>query len=84
LVGLLTYTRLLEALDQHGADIAVGEVMLTDVAPVSPGESMFAVQQRLAEERLDALPVTENGRFMGLITNRDISEIYRIASTRPN
>lgn len=83
LVGLLTYTRLLEALDQHGADIAVGEVMLTEVTPVSPGESMFAVQQRLAEERLDALPVTENGRFLGLITNRDISEIYRIASTRP-
>ncbi len=84
LVGLLTYTRLLEALDQHGADISVGEVMLADIAPVSPRDSMFAVQQRLVQERLDALPVTENGHFLGLITNRDINEIYRIASTRPD
>jgi stage IV sporulation protein FB len=84
LVGLLPYTRLLEALDQRGPDIPVGEVMLTDIAPVSPGDSMFAVQQRLVEERLDALPVTENGHFLGLITNRDINEIYRIASTRPD
>jgi predicted transcriptional regulator len=83
LVGLVTYTRLLEALDQHGPDIPVSEVMLTDVMPVSPGDNLFAVQQRLAESNLEALPVVAAEKFLGLITNRDISEVYRIASTQP-
>ncbi|GIK43213.1 MAG: protease [Chloroflexota bacterium] len=83
LVGLLPYTRLLEALEQHGPDTPVGEAMLTDVAPVGPGDNLFAVQQRLSESNLDALPVAKDGRFLGLITNRDISEVYRIASTQP-
>jgi Zn-dependent protease/CBS domain-containing protein len=83
LVGLLPYTRLLEALEQHGPDTPVGEVMLTDVAPVAPSDNLFAVQQRLSESNLDALPVVKDECFLGLITNRDISEVYRIASTQP-
>lgn len=84
LVGLLTYTRLLEALDQHGPNVPVGEVMLTDVSPLSPKGNLFAAQQRLAENNLEALPVVADGRFLGLLTNRDISEVYRIASTQPD
>jgi hypothetical protein len=45
---------------------------------------MFAVQQRLSEDRLDALPVADGKRFLGLITNRDISEVYRMVSSHPN
>ncbi|HXW01098.1 MAG TPA: site-2 protease family protein [Anaerolineae bacterium] len=84
LVGLMTHTRLLEALDNYGPDTPVAEVMLTDVTPVTPNESMFAVQQRLSEAGLDALPVAEGQRFLGLITNRDISEVYRMVSSHPN
>ena len=84
LIGLLTHTRLLEALDSYGPDTPVIEVMLTDITPVTPKESMFAVQQRLSEDRLDALPVAEGKRFLGLITNRDISEVYRMVSSHPN
>ena len=83
LVGLLTYTRLIEALDRHGPDTPVTGVMLTDVSPVTPNEEMFAVQQRLAESKLDALPVAEGNRFLGLITSRDISELYRLVSSQP-
>jgi Zn-dependent protease/CBS domain-containing protein len=84
LLGLLTHTRLLEALDNHGPDTPVAEVMLTDIIPVTPKESVFTVQQRLSEDRLDALPVAEGKRFLGLITNRDISEVYRMISSHPN
>jgi len=84
LVGLLTYTRLLEALDQHGPNVPVGEVMLTDISPLSPKGNLFAAQQRLAENNLEALPVVADGRFLGLLTNRDIGEVYRIASTQPD
>jgi Zn-dependent protease/CBS domain-containing protein len=84
LMGLLTYTRLLEALDQHGPDVPVGKVMLTNVSPVAPDDNLFATQQRLAESNLEALPVVADGRFLGLLTNRDIGEVYRIASTQPD
>ncbi|GAB4411932.1 MAG: site-2 protease family protein [Anaerolineae bacterium] len=84
LVGLLTYTRLLEALDQHGPNVPVGKVMLTHVSPVAPDDNLFAAQQRLAESNLEALPVVADGRFLGLLTNRDIGEVYRIASTQPD
>jgi stage IV sporulation protein FB len=83
LVGLLTYTRLIETLDRHGPETPVGEVMLTDISPVAPTEEMFAVQQRLAESKLDALPVADGHRFLGLITSRDISELYRLVSSQP-
>jgi stage IV sporulation protein FB len=83
LVGLLPYRRLVEALNQRGADTPVHEVMVADVKPVSPAESMFDVQQRMAEQQLDALPVVQDGRFLGLLTNRDVGELFRLASGNP-
>lgn len=84
LVGMLTQARLLEALNTQGAATPVTEVMLTEVLSASPREEIFTVQQRMAENNLDALPVIEGDRFLGLITNRDISELYRLISTQPN
>jgi Zn-dependent protease/CBS domain-containing protein len=84
LVGLLPYTHLVEALDQYEASMPLAEVMLTDVSAVAPDEEMLVVQQRLAESNLDALPVVDGDRFLGLITNRDISELYRLISSQPD
>ncbi|TFH33242.1 MAG: CBS domain-containing protein, partial [Anaerolineales bacterium] len=82
LVGLLTHTRLIEALGHHGPDIAIGEVMLRDIAAVAPEDGLLFAQQRLSELGVGALPVVRDGTLVGLITNRDISEIYRLASIR--
>ena len=51
---------------------------------VAPAEELFAVQQRMNENNLGALPVADRGNFLGLITNRDISELYRLASNEPD
>jgi Zn-dependent protease len=82
LVGLLTHARLVEALNRQGPDVAIEDVMLRDIQPVSPDEEVLSAQQKLAELRVEALPVVRDGEFLGLITNRDISEIYRLASIR--
>jgi stage IV sporulation protein FB len=83
LVGLLTHSRLVEALNQYGPDMFVDQVMLKDIVPVSPEEGLFEVQQRLVKDNLDALPVVEQGDFLGLITNRDINELFRLVSNQP-
>jgi Zn-dependent protease/CBS domain-containing protein len=82
LVGILTHARLVEALNKYGPDKNVSDVMLSDTAPVSPNDGLLDVQQRLAKLNIDALPVTHRGSFLGLITNRDINEIYRLTSIR--
>jgi len=83
LVGLLTYHRLLETLNQLGSETLVRDVMRTDVKPVSPDADLLDVQQSMAEQRLEALPVVRDGRFLGLLTVQDVSELYRLASSNP-
>lgn len=82
LVGILTHARLVESLNKYGPEKRASEVMLSGVEPVLPSESLLVVQRRLAELKVDALPVGQGGTFLGLITNRDINEIYRLASIR--
>ncbi len=84
LIGMLTHARLVEALEKHGPDTPIAQVMQTGIAPVRRGDSVFAVQQRMSSERIDALPVAENGELLGLITTQDINEVFRLLSSQPN
>ncbi len=84
LIGLLTYRKLIEALGTRSADTIVTDVMETDAVPASPHDSLFDVQQRMGQGQIDALPVVQDGHFLGLLTLRDIGEVYRIASTNPD
>jgi predicted transcriptional regulator len=83
LVGLLMHHQLLETLNQRGSETLVREVMLTHVKPVSPDADLFDVQQRMAEQKLEAVPVEKDGRFLGLLTVQDVSELYQIATSYP-
>jgi Zn-dependent protease len=84
LVGLLTYPMLVEALNRYGPQKQLGELMLTSVPTVSPGDELFEAQRVLAESRLPALPVVDNGQFMGIITGNDLNEIVRLVSIDRN
>lgn len=82
LVGILTHTKLVEALNSFSPDKPVREVMLTDFPSVGLDDGVMLAQRQLLEGNFDALPVLEGGRFRGLITSRDVNEIYRLASSR--
>jgi stage IV sporulation protein FB len=84
LVGLLTQSRLIDALNRLNPETPVSMVMERDVSPVEPKDGLFQVQQRLAELSLDALPVVDEGMFLGLITSRDLNEAYRLLSKQPD
>lgn len=83
LVGLLTYPRLLEALKQDGPESPVSRAMLADIVPAAPEDEIFEVQQRMTTENLSALPVVAEGTYLGMLTSRDISELYTLVSSQP-
>ncbi|MBA3870837.1 MAG: hypothetical protein H0X30_16980 [Anaerolineae bacterium] len=37
----------------------------------------------MAEQKLEELPVVKDGRFLGLLTIQDVSELYQIATSNP-
>ena len=59
------------------------QVMLREFDLVTPDTDFLDFQQLLLEKRINALPIMEeNDRFLGLITNREIIEAYRMDSIR--
>lgn len=83
LLGLLTGSDLVQALARQRADVPVSQVMRANVPVIGPEEDLVVAQQRLAESGLDALPVVEREAFVGLLTARDLNEIYRLLAVNP-
>ncbi len=50
----------------------VEQIMLTNIASVSPSSPIIEVAQKVRECRLGAMPVWENGKLRGMITERSI------------
>ncbi len=84
LVGILTQQRLIDRLQRVGPGTPVRSAMNTEFDTVGPTDGLFDVQQKLSRSDLEALPVVEGDRLMGMITQEDIAEIYRLASSEPD
>ena len=82
-VGVLTQQRLVDGLQKGGVGTPIRDVMQTEFSPVGPDDGLFEVQQKMADGRLDALPVVSAGEFLGLITQQDIAEVFKLASSQP-
>jgi Zn-dependent protease/CBS domain-containing protein len=83
LIGLVTAADVMQALRRQQEAAAISQIMRTDFPQATPGEYIFDVQQRMAAAGIDAAPVVESGRFVGLLTNRDIGELYQLLSINP-
>lgn len=84
LVGLLTETDLVSALQKHGAGVPVSQVMRTEFPTAAPDEPLFDAQERMSMARLRAMPVVAEGKLIGLLTAQDINEAYRLLSASPH
>lgn len=84
LLGVVTYQKLLDTLKQAGSGAEIQRAMVADVPVVSPATELFEAQQLLAQSRSDALPVVEDGHFLGLVTAHDVNEAFRLASVDPD
>ncbi|RLC61794.1 MAG: peptidase M50 [Chloroflexi bacterium] len=83
LVGLLTHTDVLRALKQRRPDTPVREVMRTKFPTIGLDDGLFEAHRQMTEAGLDALPVMEGEQFLGLLTRRDVNEVYQLLSVSP-
>ncbi len=76
LVGLLTQRGLLRSLstrqdDSQGGPLSVRDVMVSSPVTVAPGDTTIAAIKVMREHRIGCLPVVDNGRLAGLVTEHD-------------
>jgi stage IV sporulation protein FB len=83
LVGLLTHTDVVRSLKQRRPDTPIRDVMQKEFPIVGPDDELFQVHRQMAEGGLGALPVVEKGQFLGLLTRRDVNEVYQLISVSP-
>jgi Zn-dependent protease/CBS domain-containing protein len=83
IVGLLTHTDVVRALKQRRPETPVREVMRTAFPTVGLDDELFEIHRQMTEARVDALPVVEKGYFLGLLTRRDVNEVYQLLSVSP-
>lgn len=87
LAGFVTQQDLGAAMQTRGGHTWTNMIMRRDVAPVSLATPLIDVQKRLETEQLTALPVEENGHYVGLIGQWQIRHFFSLlankASVRP-
>ena len=57
------------------ADLPIHDVMTHEVVTVSPDTSIGEVAQRLLDHRIGGVPVIEQGRIVGVITESDLFRV---------
>jgi CBS domain-containing protein len=54
------------------ADLPIGEIMTRSVVTVMPDTPILAVARLLLDHRIGGVPVVEDGRVIGMITESDL------------
>lgn len=58
------------------AGLTAGEVMTTTVVTAEPGEEIGAAARRMLERGVKRLPVTEDGRLVGVVSRHDLLRLF--------
>ena len=80
LVGVLTRDLLIGNLGRHGAAHLVSETMRTDFPVVTLDDPVSEAFRRMRAANFKAIPVVEHGRFVGMLSMEDISEVFSLLS----
>lgn len=75
IAGILSERDIIRALAERGAaalDDAVAQVMTRDVMTCMLGDSTLSIMERMTSGRFRHMPVTDNGRFIGILSIGDV------------
>jgi CBS domain-containing protein len=83
-VGFLSEAGLVKGLRTFGEAGLVEQVMLTRFPTAAPDDPLYQAQQRMAQNRLQAIPVVdEQGNLAGLLTASGINQAHQLLSLAP-
>ncbi len=86
LVGLVSYRsilRMVAAGDHAGVDVPVREIMERDPMTCAPETPTTEAIEMMRKERISCLPVTKDGRLVGLVSERDFMPmVYELLQER--
>jgi Zn-dependent protease len=82
LVGILSQDELVTAMRQGDGALRAEQAMRRQFPTVSPDDLLLHAQQLIAQTGLSALPVFDQGHFLGLISLEDINRAYANLSWR--
>jgi CBS domain-containing protein len=74
-VGLLSHSRLIAAVKQHGEDVLVGDVMEREFFSVQENESADRAMEELNSNASEVLLVLKDGRLKGLVTREHLRQV---------
>jgi CBS domain-containing protein len=82
LVGLVTRRSIMKSLLENRSDdtsVPVSDIMLTadDIVTVSPTTTTLEAIKLMRQESISSLPVVEDGKLVGIVTERDFMNIAR-------
>ncbi|MFC3632052.1 DUF294 nucleotidyltransferase-like domain-containing protein [Paracoccus angustae] len=82
LIGLVTIRDMSNRVVAEGLDmrLPVSEVMTADPVTLAPGALGYDVLTIMLERRVSHLPVVENGRFVGMISQTDLTRVQAISA----
>lgn len=85
IVGIVTERDVLRtvAAGKDAAAVLVGDVMTTEVITTSPDTSVRDAARIMAQHWIRHLPVVENGRLVGIMSQRDVVGLFA-ALVRPS
>jgi CBS domain-containing protein/gamma-glutamyl:cysteine ligase YbdK (ATP-grasp superfamily) len=85
LVGLISHRLLLRQLARgasEGLHVAVREVMRTDLVTVTPDTSALEAVELMRRNKVGCLPVVQDGRLVGIVTEHDFVELAALLLER--
>ena len=80
LCGILTQEGMLKGLQAQGESVPVSAVMQEEVTTADGHEFVVDVLPRFGEGGLGAIPVTQGGELVGLLTMTNVHELLQIRS----
>ena len=78
LLGIITERDVMKAV-ARGSDpdtTSVSDIMTTDVLTISPGTALHEAARHMASRWIRHLPVLEDGRVVGVVSQRDLVGIF--------
>jgi len=80
LVGLVSHRTLLRMVGKgmrssSSAPVAVKDIMIKDLVTVTPSTPTLEAIEKMRTHRIGSIPVVEDGRLVGIITERDLIRI---------